>query len=221
MSINKTPFVLAIALALAACSSDEKAQNANAPAAAQPAASAANTAAGTPATADAAAQAANAANMAATAPATDAAAASNAAATNASADSAGKVTDAIQSQDLNAPGFTADLIEAKRSDGVLSIKLRLRNTGAKAAEVKIYAHAKTEAFYLQSASKKYLVLTDTENAPLASPSDAYDGTLSPSIQPGGSFTWWAKYPAPPADIKKFSFYWPLGAPFDDVPITDK
>ena len=223
MSINKTLIASAVALALAACSSDEKAQSANAPAAAQPSASAANTASGTAATADAAAQAANAANIAATAPATDAASASNSAtmAGNASADATGKAADAIQSQDLNTPGFTADIMEAKRSDGVLSIKMRLRNTGAKAAEVKIYAHAKTEAFYVQAEGKKYLVLTDTEQAALATPADSYDGTLSPSIAPGASYTWWAKYPAPPADIKKFSFYWPLGAPFDDVPITDK
>jgi hypothetical protein len=216
MSINKTQFALALSLALAACSSDEKAQNANAPAAA--AQSAAPVAAGTPAAVDAAAQAANAANTPA-ATATDAAAGNSAAmATGASGDSAGT---AIQSQDLNTPGFSADLVEASRSDGVLSVKLRLKNTGTKADQIRIYKYAKAEAFYVQAESKKYMVLTDTENAPLASPSDAYDGTLSPSIQPGASFTWWAKYPAPPADVKKFSFYWPLGAPFDDVPITDK
>jgi hypothetical protein len=56
---------------------------------------------------------------------------------------------------------------------------------------------------------------------LAIAADSYDGTLTPTIAPGGPFTFWAKYPAPPANIKKFSFYWPLGSPFDDVPITDK
>ena len=96
-----------------------------------------------------------------------------------------------------------------------------RSTGTKAEHVKIYAHAKLEAFYVQAEGKKYLVLRDTEKVPLATPSDSYDGTLSPSVAPGASFTWWAKFPAPPANIKKFSFYWPLGSPFDDVPITDK
>ena len=128
---------------------------------------------------------------------------------------------AIQSQDVNQPGFVADLIEAKRSDGVLSVKLRLKNTGPKAEHAKIYALTKIEAFYVQAEGKKYFVLRDTEKVPLASPSDSYDGTLSPTVAPGASFTWWAKFPAPPANVKKFSFYWPLGAPFDDVPITDK
>jgi hypothetical protein len=128
---------------------------------------------------------------------------------------------AIQSQDINAPGFTADLIEAKRSDGMLSIKVRLKNTGAKATQIRIYEHAKIEAFYVQAEGKKYFVLHDTEKEALATPADAYDGTLSPSVAPGASFTWWAKFPAPPANIKKVSFYWPLGSPFDDVPITDK
>jgi hypothetical protein len=128
---------------------------------------------------------------------------------------------AIQSQDVNEPGFAADLIEAKRSDGVLSVKVRLKNTGTKAANVKIYEQKKIEAFYVQAEGKKYFALQDTEKVPLAAPSDSYDGRLAPSVAPGASFTWWAKYPAPPANIKKFSFYWPLGAPFDDVPITDK
>jgi hypothetical protein len=128
---------------------------------------------------------------------------------------------AIQSQDINQPGFAADLTEAKRSDGVLSVKVRLKNTGAKAEHVKIYAQTKIEAFYVQAEGKKYFVLRDTEKVPLATPTDSYDGSLAPSVAPGASFTWWAKFPAPPANVKKFSFYWPLGVPFDDVPITDK
>ena len=131
---------------------------------------------------------------------------------------------AIQSQDINQAGVTADLVEAKRSDQVLSIKIRLKNTEAKVAHVKIYegnAQRKIDAFYVQAEGKKYLVLRDTEKVALAVPADSYDGTLAPNIAPGATFTFWAKYPAPPANIKKFSFYWPLGAPFDDVPITDK
>ncbi len=128
---------------------------------------------------------------------------------------------AIQSQDMNQPGFAADLIEAKRSDGVLSIKVRLKNTGTKAAHVKIYKDSNIGAFYVQAEGKKYFVLYDTEKVPLAPAWVRGTGTLDPSVAPGASYTWWAKYPAPPAGIKKISFYWPLGAPFDDVPITDK
>jgi hypothetical protein len=122
---------------------------------------------------------------------------------------------AIQSQDLNVPGFTADIIEAKRSDGVLSVKLRLKNTGAKDANVHFTYNHKIDEFYVQAEGKKYFVLRDTEKVPLAN-STSYTG-----VAPGGTYTWWAKYPAPAANVKKFNFYWPLGAPFDDVPITDK
>ena len=131
---------------------------------------------------------------------------------------------AIQTQDINQAGIVADLTEAKRSDGVLSVKIRLKNTGAKPEHVKIYESAptrKTDAFYVQAEGKKYLPLRDSEKVALASAPDSYDGTLGPVIAPGATFTWWAKYPAPPANLKKFSFYWPLGSPFDDVPITDK
>jgi hypothetical protein len=129
---------------------------------------------------------------------------------------------AIQSQDINTAGFVADLIEAKRSDGVLSIKVRLKNTGAKKEEIRIYNPYygfKIEAFYVQAEGKKYFMLRDSEKVPLAAGGE--NQNYEPSVAPGASFTWWAKYPAPPANVKKFSFYWPLGAPFDDVPITDK
>lgn len=126
----------------------------------------------------------------------------------------------IQSQDTNEPGFVGDLIEAKRSDGVLSIKLRVKNTGDHPARFKFYDGRNIDAFYVQAESKKYFVLRDTEKEPLAAAWDG-SGSLEPEVKAGATFTWWAKYPAPPANIKKFSFYWPLGTPFDDVPITDK
>ena len=122
---------------------------------------------------------------------------------------------AIQSQDTNIAGFAADLIEAKRSDGVLSVKLRLKNTGAKEGTVHFTYGRNIDDFYVQAEGKKYLVLRDTEKVPLAN-STTYTG-----VAPGATYTWWAKYPAPAANVKKFNFYWPLGAPFDDVPITDK
>ena len=122
---------------------------------------------------------------------------------------------AIQSQELNAPGVSADLIEATRSDGVLSVKVRLKNAGPKEATLHFSLHKFADKFYVQAESKKYFVLRDTEKVPLG------DSVDYARVKPGTSYTFWAKYPAPPANIKKFSFYWPHGAPFDDVPITDK
>lgn len=126
----------------------------------------------------------------------------------------------IQSQDMNKGGFVAELTEARRSEGVLSLKIRLKNTGAKAERIPVYEGRNSNAFYVQAESKKYFMLTDTEKVPLTAAWDGF-GSLSPQVAPGSAYTWWAKYPAPPANVKKFSFYWPLGAPFDDVPIADK
>jgi hypothetical protein len=123
---------------------------------------------------------------------------------------------AIQSQDTNISGLMADIIEAKRSDGVLSVKLRLKNTGATETRVVFTGYELSiDRFYVQAEGKKYFVLRDTEKVPLA------NATPNTGIAPGATYTWWAKYPAPAANIKKFNFYWPHGAPFDDVPITDK
>jgi hypothetical protein len=122
---------------------------------------------------------------------------------------------AIQSQETNAPGVSADLIEAKRSDGVLSIRVRLKNAGPKETSLHFNLNRFADKFYVQAENKKYFVLRDTEKVPLGDPVDYAH------VKPGASYTFWAKYPAPPANVKKFSFNWPLGAPFDDVPITDK
>jgi hypothetical protein len=41
------------------------------------------------------------------------------------------------------------------------------------------------------------------------------------LDPGKTYLWWAKYPAPPAEVKKINFMMPITSPFEDVPITDK
>jgi len=125
---------------------------------------------------------------------------------------------AIQSQEINHAGIAADLVEAKRSDGVLSVKVRLKNTGTKAERVHITFGHKPDEFYVQAEGKKYFVLRDTEKVPIGVLEKA--GYIA-SLGPGASYTWWAKYPAPPATAKKFNFNWPLGPPFDDVPIADQ
>ena len=42
-----------------------------------------------------------------------------------------------------------------------------------------------------------------------------------SLKPGGSWLWWAKYPAPPAGVKKINYYTAHTAPFEDIPISDQ
>jgi hypothetical protein len=118
-----------------------------------------------------------------------------------------------EAQDVNgAPGVVAEIVQCKREGGVLSIRMRLRNTGDKQSSVLF--RVKDDHFYISGGSKKYLVLRDSEKTPLATSDD------STAIAKGASYAWYAKYPAPPAEVKKVTFYTPFTAPFEDIPITD-
>jgi hypothetical protein len=126
-----------------------------------------------------------------------------------------------EAQDVNgATGVVAEIVQCKRDSGVLSIRMRLRNTGDAAAEVKVLASGDWyDRYYVTAGSKKYFVLRDSEKTPLANPPTSY-GALSVEIPKGGTYVWYAKYQAPPAEIKKVNYYTPISAPFEDVPISD-
>jgi hypothetical protein len=125
----------------------------------------------------------------------------------------------IQSQDTNTPGVVGELIDCKRADGVLTIKVRFRNTSDKRIEFPLLAGRLYEQFYVTAASKKYFILKDSEGTYLTTQTDSF-GTLGVRLEPGQSFVWWAKYPAPPAEIKKVNLLTPIAPPFEDIPITD-
>jgi hypothetical protein len=125
-----------------------------------------------------------------------------------------------QAHETSVEGVTAEISEAVRKEGVLTVKMRLRNTGSSASTVPISADWRdADKYYPVAGSTKFLVLKDTKGAPLMVQLNNFGG-LSPVIKPGGSFLFWAKYPAPPADARKFTFYTPLAPPIEDVQITD-
>ena len=134
------------------------------------------------------------------------------------ADPGGAQAAAVQSQDTNFAGIVADLTECKRKDGVLSVKVRLRNTSAQNVDVTLIRNRNYDDYYVTAGGKKYLVLRDTERDPVASQADGF-GSLSVTIQKGGGYTWWAKYPAPPESETTISLVTPFAAPFEDVPIS--
>lgn len=125
----------------------------------------------------------------------------------------------LASTDSNVDGVVAEVTECKRKDGVLTLKVRFRNTGEKEAEVRLISARNYDSWYLTAGSKKYFVLRDAEKTPLA-PQPNAGGDLHKDLPPGGSHTWWAKYPAPPADVKAVNVFSPVAPPMDDVPITD-
>jgi hypothetical protein len=125
----------------------------------------------------------------------------------------------IQSQETNKAGIIAELIECKREDGVMTIRLRLRNTTEQAVRVTLINGRNYDVYYVTAGNKKYFVLRDSEKNPLTPLADS-GGDLDVSLAKGDTYVWWAKYPAPPADVKKVSYYTPLTPPFDNVPIQD-
>jgi len=124
----------------------------------------------------------------------------------------------IQSQEINTTGIVAEFIECKRKEGVLSVKVRLRNTTNASIKLGVItAWSDYDVYYVTAGSKKYFVLRDEEKVPLAPTPDSF-GHLYVDIPRGGAYTWWAKYPAPPDSETKINYFMPLGAPFEDIPI---
>lgn len=129
-------------------------------------------------------------------------------------------------QDVNgATGVVAEIIQCKREGGVLSIRMRLRNTGSEDASITLVGGGNYDQYYVTAGNKKYFVLRDSEKTPLASPINhrageaAFAGVVA-NLPKGGSYTWYAKYPAPPVDVKKINYYTPITVPFEDIPVSD-
>ena len=127
----------------------------------------------------------------------------------------GKSTGPIQTQETEFQGVVAELTECKRKEGVLTVKVTFRNTGSEASMVNIETdHGKYEKIYVTADSKKYFVLKDTEGESLA------PKYISDSIKKGEKILWWAKFPAPPAEVKTINLFFPKVLPFEDVAIKD-
>ncbi len=122
----------------------------------------------------------------------------------------------IQSQDSNIAGVISEIIQCRRREGVLDIRLRFVNASDKEASFSVSGY---DAYYVTAGSKKYFILRDAEKNPLAT-SLGIHNVITVKLAKGASYTWWARYPAPPADVKKVNFFNPLTPPFDDLPIAD-
>ena len=128
----------------------------------------------------------------------------------------------IQTQETNSGGMVGELTECRRHEGVLTIKVRFRSTSNKRAVLKLTEYnngGDFEKFYVTAGNKKFFILKDTEGVYLTSLSASNGVVLQ--LDPGETSSWWAKYPSPPADVKKINFVTPVAPPFEDIPITDK
>jgi hypothetical protein len=122
----------------------------------------------------------------------------------------------LQVQEVNEPGLLAELTEVTRKDGVLTVKIRFRNTGTDVLHHAFETgHGAYDRFYVTAGTQKYFVLKDTEGEPLA------PKYLDVNLDPGATSTWWAKFPAPPPSETTIDLVIPDAPPIEDVAIGDR
>lgn len=136
----------------------------------------------------------------------------------AAAPAMGQAPKPLQSQETNMEGITAELTGVTQSDGVLTVRIRFRNTGDKTRRVQIVTHPNDiDKNYVVAGSTKLLPLRDSDKVPLMSALNS-GGNIEPELKTGGSYLFWAKFPAPPAGTKKIAIYTVPAPPFEDVQV---
>ncbi|CAG1003473.1 hypothetical protein BURK2_03218 [Burkholderiales bacterium] len=124
---------------------------------------------------------------------------------------------ALQTQETNVQGVSAELIECSRKAGVLTVKLRFRASAEKKTWFNIdTGHGAYAGFYVVAGDKKHFILRDAEGAPIAP--KALGGV---HLNKGETHLWWAKFPAPGIEVKQVKLVLPEVLPFEDIPVTDK
>ena len=132
----------------------------------------------------------------------------------------------IAKSDGDISGARVEVMELKRSSGgTLTLKFVMYNDDPSKSipfNKRDFGDQKMQADYgsvggvhlIDAANKKkYLVVRDSAQNCVCS------RDLDP-IKPGGKASLWAKFPAPPEDVKKVSIVVPHFIPMDDVPISN-
>lgn len=145
-----------------------------------------------------------------------------AAAAPAAAPAAPPASAAIASADGDQQGRRVEVTELKRlSGGTISLKFTVINDADEIAFHGDYGEANHSKDYGSIGGvdlvdpvgkKKYLVVRDSDGACLCSRD-------IPNVAKKSRLNLWAKFPAPPEDVKKISIAIPHFAPMDDVPIS--
>ena len=131
----------------------------------------------------------------------------------------------IATNDHEISGVEVTLLELKRTSGdTITARWRYKNSNPKREElVKGYGGNDPWKLALDSYlidgvnKKKYLLLTDANNVPIAGKHGGAGESIF--VGPGASLSTWAKYPAPPEHVKKITLYINGVAPFEDIPIS--
>lgn len=136
----------------------------------------------------------------------------------------------IGSAESNISGITVELVSLERKAAVLTLKWAIRNTNTDAStgrkQVQFGLMGPKARTYLvdEESGTKYYVLTDKEKHSVASQheylgSDVYG--ISEYVDGGDTRRYWAKFPAPPPEVKVLTVFFDETEPFESAPITEK
>lgn len=123
----------------------------------------------------------------------------------------------IATADGETTGTRIEITELSRSSGeTVTLKFRLINeSGDNASPYGLMERGDVSNVHLIDAAgkKKYLVITDSDSKCVCS------GGLTTQLDSGKSMNLWARFPAPPAEVKEVSVIFPHFIP-TDAPIAD-
>lgn len=124
----------------------------------------------------------------------------------------------LATQDTNWPGVSADVTEFRRRGNTLTLRMRLRNRGTDTREADIHWGS---AYVMDAAGgKKYEVLKDEKNTYISILNPGLSNRWYMNLSPGQDVIIWAKFPAPPPEVKTVTLQVPGMPPFDDLAIQD-
>lgn len=134
------------------------------------------------------------------------------------AGTAGMAGTVLASQETNWKGIVAEVTEFRRKGNTLTAKVRLRNQGSE----KVQCEVIYKEVYLMdlAAGKKYQVLQDEKGGYIAGLRSGWNDRWYGELGPGESYTLWAKFPAPPAEVRSVTLQVPGVPPFEDLAIQD-
>jgi len=118
--------------------------------------------------------------------------------------------------DGDVSGMSVELTAVQKTGDTIMVRFKYINGGDKSITLymKVGGQVQDKIYYVDAKNKKkYLVIRDTENHPLASA--LHDLT----VDAGETKGCWAKFPAPPADVTAISVYIPGAPPFENVPLA--
>ena len=126
----------------------------------------------------------------------------------------------------NWKGVELDLMSVERKGNVLTLKWAVRNTGADSVAIGFALTGKHVTTYVvdEENGTKYYALTDKEGNTLASSHEYIGGDaygINTRIAAGATNRYWAKFPAPPPEVKTVNVLFTESEPIEGAAIAEK